>query len=82
MAAQTQPVRHARSGIAAANVRAEMARGRVTQAAVAEVLGIKQQSVSARLSGKVDFTAGELVALGDLFNLDPALLLRPSRSTR
>lgn len=76
MATQMQPVRHAGGGIAAANVRAEMARRRVTQATVAAALGLKQQSVSSRLSGQIDFTSAELIVIGELLGIDPGSLLR------
>ena len=44
----------------AATVRAEVARRRVTQGALAEVLGMSQAAVSRRLSGAVAFDVEEL----------------------
>ena len=44
----------------AANVRAEMARQGRTQRELAEMLGVSQPTVSARLSGRRDFTVAEL----------------------
>jgi transcriptional regulator with XRE-family HTH domain len=41
-------------------VRAEMARQGVTQGLLAETLGITQNSISRRLTGKVDLTFGEV----------------------
>jgi transcriptional regulator with XRE-family HTH domain len=59
----------------AANVRAEMARHRVTQAQLATVLGLHQMSVSRRLNGEVPFDVNELVAVADYLGVDPAALL-------
>lgn len=60
----------------AANVRAEMARRSIPQAVVAELLGITQQSVSARLSGRTDFSSSEIRAIASLLGVDPGVLLR------
>lgn len=45
------------------NVRAEMARRRVTQDDLATHLGISRTAVTRRLSGEVDFRHQELVAI-------------------
>lgn len=47
----------------AANVRAEVARRQDTQADVARVLGLSQQSVSKKLRGAVPFDLDQLEAL-------------------
>jgi transcriptional regulator with XRE-family HTH domain len=44
----------------AASVRAEMARRRVSQQALADVLGHSQAWISRRVSGEVEFTVDEL----------------------
>jgi len=82
MKSQTQTVRHGVSQRVAANVRAEMARQRIPQVALADALGITQQSVSARLRGAVDFSVPELDLVARLLNVSAALLLgsEPARS--
>jgi len=42
------------------NVRAEMARGKRTQAILAHEVGMKQQALSRRLSGRTPFNVDEL----------------------
>lgn len=59
----------------AANVRAEMARRGMTQRYVADLLGIAQQAVSARLRGKTPFTINEIGQLAQVFGLHPAVML-------
>lgn len=54
-----------------ANVRAEMARRKVSQVTVAAHLGLSQTVVSARLNGRVAFDINELTAIAEL--LDVAL---------
>lgn len=44
----------------AVNVRAEMARRNHTQATLAQLIGMRQQSLSRRLSGQTEFTIDEL----------------------
>jgi transcriptional regulator with XRE-family HTH domain len=46
-----------------ANVRAEMARAGVSQAAMARILNLSQSPVSMRLRGATPFTAHELAAI-------------------
>lgn len=46
-----------------ANVRAAMAARRVEQAAIADLIGKSQPSVSDRLTGKTEFRVGELQAI-------------------
>lgn len=50
----------------AANVRAEVARRRIRQGAIAERLGMDQRAVSRRLLGEVEFSATELQAVAEL----------------
>lgn len=59
----------------AAEVRAHMARRRVTQVQLAEILGIKQVSVSERLRGKTPFRLEEIGVIAEAFGIHPAALL-------
>ena len=59
----------------AANVRAELARRRVSQTKVAEHLGVSRQNVAQRLNGTVDFRVGELITIASLLNIDPSAFL-------
>lgn len=52
-----------------ANVRAEMSRHGVTQAAVAERTGLPQSAVSRRLQGRTPWTAAELSQVADLLGV-------------
>ncbi len=49
-----------------ANVRAEMARNKRTQATLADSIGMKQQALSRRLSGTTPFTVDELGRVADV----------------
>lgn len=53
----------------AASVRAEMARKNLSQRALAEVLGITQSAVSARLRGAVAFDVDELGAVASALDI-------------
>ncbi|MGZ0150693.1 helix-turn-helix domain-containing protein [Kribbella sp. WER1] len=59
----------------AEEVRAHMARRRVTQVQLAEILGIKQVSVSERLRGKTPFRLEEIGIIATEFGIHPAVLL-------
>jgi len=48
---------------------------KITQAQLAEVLGLSQQHVSARLLGHTRFTVADLAAMANLFNCTPGELL-------
>jgi transcriptional regulator with XRE-family HTH domain len=52
-----------------ANVRAEVARKRVSQSDLAEALGLSQQAASRRLLGKVEFSFTELEAVAKLLEI-------------
>lgn len=52
-----------------ANVRAEMSRHGVTQAAVAERLGLPQSAVSKRLRGMTPWSASELAKVAELLGV-------------
>ncbi|HEX6968856.1 MAG TPA: helix-turn-helix transcriptional regulator [Micromonosporaceae bacterium] len=53
----------------AREVRAELARRRMTQHQVGELLGLSQQSVSRRLSGEVPWRADELLYLAEALDV-------------
>lgn len=53
----------------AAEVRAEMARRRVNQREVGEILGIPQSQVSRRLRGVIAFNTDELGRLADAWGI-------------
>ena len=59
----------------AANVRAELARRRITQTDVAQRLGVSRQNVAQRLNGSVDFRVGELISVADMLGITIAELL-------
>lgn len=64
-----------------ANVRAEMARRRITQQQVAEALGLKQGSVSKRLNGRVPWDVNEVSTVADLLGVPvSALIGEPERA--
>ncbi|HEX7277244.1 MAG TPA: helix-turn-helix domain-containing protein [Acidimicrobiales bacterium] len=59
----------------AGEVRALMGRHRVSQTALASVLGINQSSLSARLCGKLPFDLDELFIIAKHFNVEVTSLL-------
>jgi transcriptional regulator with XRE-family HTH domain len=59
----------------AANVRAEMARRRVTQADLAELLNVSQQAISRRVSGRTAFGLDDLAKLADHFGVPLVALI-------
>lgn len=59
----------------ASKVRAEMARRQVRGSALAELLGISAQQVSARLNGRVPFTVDQLVIVARALGVPAAELL-------
>jgi len=52
-----------------AEVRAEMARQRKSQTAIAKALNMSQVAVSRRLRGEVDFTVTDLARLADVLGV-------------
>jgi transcriptional regulator with XRE-family HTH domain len=60
----------------AANVRAELARKRISQTQIAEHLGVSRQNVAQRLNGRVDFRVGELIAIAALLDIPAAAFLK------
>lgn len=70
------PDRPARlTDLVAAEVRAQMARIRMTQTQLAASLGLPQSAVSNRLRGKVAFSVDELQAVAETLGVHPAVLL-------
>lgn len=53
----------------ASEIRAEMARQRVTHEALAEALGILQSQMSRRLNGLIEIDADELAGIADRLNV-------------
>ena len=64
----------------AANVRAEMARLSVTQTRMANLLGVTQQTVSAKRSGATPFTLDELELVAPVFGMTVEELIRGART--
>lgn len=67
--------------LVAANVRAETARLRISQARMAEAMGLTQQAVSRRLNGLVPFGIDELYIVADILDTTPAALMQLPKST-
>lgn len=61
-------------------IRVEMARKRISAAAVAEALGLSQAAVSRRLSGEVIIDVNELSAVARLVGLEPRDLIPLTRA--
>ena len=59
----------------AAEVRAALARFRLKQADLTEVLGVTQTQVSSRLRGQTQFTLRDVEALASYFNTTPSVLM-------
>lgn len=59
----------------AANLRAEAARQRISQMALAERLGLSQTGVSRRLSGHVPIDVDELAAFAEVLGVSAESLL-------
>jgi len=59
----------------AGEVRAEAARRRVSQRAIAVALGVSQTAVSRRLNGEIPFDVDELGKVAELLGVPPAQFL-------
>lgn len=60
---------------AAANVRAELGRSRITQAQAARQINMSTAALSKRLNGYLPFDVDQLAAIADLLRIEPAELL-------
>lgn len=63
------------SALAAANVRAEMARRSISQTQLAQAIGINQSGLSKRLRGLVPFDVDEMAAVAGFLDVPLAELL-------
>jgi transcriptional regulator with XRE-family HTH domain len=59
----------------AANIRAELARRRITQEEFAELLGMGRTSVTAMLLGQTAITLPKLERIAEVLELEPSKLL-------
>jgi transcriptional regulator with XRE-family HTH domain len=62
----------------AAEIRAEMARQRKTQADLAEVLGLSQMAVSRRLNAEVDTSLDEIADIAEWLGVTFAQMVTPA----
>jgi transcriptional regulator with XRE-family HTH domain len=70
------------SQVVADTVRAEMARRKITQLAVANALGVSTAAVNRRLSGQVAWDVDDLATVAGLLGMDPRdLLPQPAATT-
>ena len=65
----------------AGNVRAELARHRITQTEVANRLCVSRQNVAQRLNGTVDFRVGELILIADMMGITIGDLIGPVKAS-
>lgn len=63
------------NGRTAANIRAELARRRITQEEFAEQLGMGRTSVTAMLSGQTAITLPKLERIAAVLEVEPSKLL-------
>lgn len=66
----------------AEEVRAAMARRRITQAALGRILGLGQSAISRRLSGDVPFDVVEINRIAEATGVDASLLIRTGSFAR
>jgi transcriptional regulator with XRE-family HTH domain len=64
--------------LVAANIRAEVARRRISQKVLAEALGKSPQSISMRLAGTVAISLEELATIADVLGVTVASLVSES----
>lgn len=60
------------AAVVGANVRAEMARAKVTQSTIGLLLGVSQSGVSARLRGETPFNVDELLLVANYLEVGMA----------
>lgn len=63
------------NGRAAANIRAELARRRITQEEFAERIGMGRTAVTAMLAGQTAITLPKLERIADALDVEPSKLL-------
>lgn len=63
------------AGVVAANIRAELARRRISRKTLSEQTGLSIKALTPRLQGKKDFTVGELRLVADVVGVHAADLL-------
>ncbi len=61
--------------LTAANLRAELARQKVSRAAVARELGVTEMWVSRRVNGQTPITVADLYAICDILQIPPSRVL-------
>lgn len=61
--------------LVAAEVRAQLARQRITQQELAAATGLSQASISERLRGKTPFTTDDLERISEALGVHPAVLV-------
>lgn len=66
--------------VVGANIKAEMARRGVTQAALADHLGMTQQAVSNKIAGTRPIPTDELVRIAAFLNVDETVLTAGARA--
>lgn len=64
----------AQRGVVPENIRAEMARRGVSQSRLADALGISQQAVSQKLTGRRPITTEEIAAIAAVLDVTPGIL--------
>ena len=64
------------SALAAANIRAELARQHLSQRALAPILGVSATGVSKRLSGITPIDVDELGKIADFLGINAATLIQ------
>lgn len=70
------PATHA-DELVAGEIRAELARARITQSALAEQLGVSRTWVSRRLSGEVPLSVGDVAAIAERLGVSFTTLAAP-----
>lgn len=79
MTVSTAPARTTRH-IVADNLRAEIARKRLSGRQVANSLGLGQMYIARRLSGDVELSASDIIAFSDLLGIDPGVLFEGTKN--
>ena len=72
--AVSSPLNNGANATVAANIRAALAYRALTQARLAEHLGLSEMSLSRRMKSSAEFTTSEVAAIARFFNLKPGEL--------